>query len=86
MSECFHFYDFILTLFVLLEPPLLEIGKYIGKQGAPLCEECCREQKQTWAVKFQRPLHNIPFHKQILQSKTYYNRIKHEKYHTTLIP
>ena len=46
-----------------------KIRKYTGKQGAPLCEECCREQKPTWAVKFQRLLCNIPSHKQILQSR-----------------
>lgn len=46
-----------------------KIRKYIGKQGAPLCEECCREQKPNWAVEFQRLLCNIPSHKQILQSR-----------------
>ena len=65
MSHYFHFYDFILTCFVLLTHILLLEKLENMSANKDLCYvKKVVELKRTWAIKLQRPLCNISSHKQ----------------------
>lgn len=65
MSHYFHFYDFILTCFVLLTHTLLLEKLENISANKDLCYvKKVVNFKRTWAIKLQRPLCNISSHKQ----------------------